>query len=113
MIVVNRVAGSANSKNYTIHVSGTLIDSDLPLTFIDLGEKQLKLASLVWVVQEKLGLYLGWNEGTQFLPIESRNAVRFDTSIRPPEKWDGRIWLSSFGFSRPKKVFFLTMDFDK
>ena len=107
---VNMVAGS--QRNYTVHVTG-VITSEMTLTPVDLKVNKLKLASLAWLVQEKLGLYLWWNKETVLLPMESRNAIRFDTSIVPPEGWDGKIWLSSFGFVAPKKIFFLVMDFDK
>jgi hypothetical protein len=112
MIRVNQIAGSANSRNFTFQVTGVLTE-EMPLTPIDLGMANLRLASLVWIVQEKLGLYLWWDDNTDILPMESRNTVRFDASIPAPEKWDGRIWLSSFGFVKPKKTFFLVMDFDK
>ncbi len=111
MFKVNKVAGS--QKNFTIHVTGAVTEGDFTPSPINLEEKHLKLASLAWVVQEKLGIYMGWTKETIFIPMESRNSIRFDTSIVCPAEWDGQIWLSSFNFTKPKKVFFLVLDFDK
>jgi hypothetical protein len=115
MLRISRVAGG--QRNVTLHVTGVLTKGDLPLTPIDLGDQGLKLTSLVWLVQEKLGLCLWWDKETELLPMESRNSVRFDTSLKPPEGWDGKLWLSSFNFSFgpsvAKKVFFVVLDFDR
>jgi hypothetical protein len=112
MIRVRQVAGGG--KNVTFHVTGILTGE---MTFeeiaIDRDKKDVKLASLVWLIQEKLGLVLWWDKKTEVLPMESRNSVRFDTSLRPPEGWDGSIYLTSFGFAAPKKLFFLVLDFDR
>jgi hypothetical protein len=111
MFVVNKVAGS--QRNFTLHVSGVVSDGDFTPSPINLEEKHLKLASLAWIVQEKLGIYFGWTKEAIFIPMESRNAIRFDTSISAPAEWDGNIWLSSFNFVKPRKAFFLVLDFDK
>lgn len=109
---VNKVAGS--QRNFTLHITGVVL-GEMPLTPIDVDSErsQLKLASLAWLIQEKMGLYLSWDKQTIMLPMESRNAIRFDTSIKAPDGWNGRIWLSSFGYTPPQKVFFLVLDFDK
>lgn len=123
MLRISRVAGG--QRNITLHVTGVL-KGELELTPIDLEDeelqgkfdvKQAKLASLVWVIQEKLGLRLWWNEETPLLPMESRNAARFDNPIQPPKGWDGKLWLSSYHFdTEPRadeKWFFFTLDFDR
>jgi hypothetical protein len=109
---VNKVAGG--QRNHTYQITG-VVTSELMLTPIDLGpiERPLKLASLSWLIQEKMGMYLWWDKETILLPMESRNTIKFDTSMKSPENWDGKMWISGFGFVPPKKVFFLILDFDK
>lgn len=90
----------------------------MSLTPVDSGIKErMKLGSVLWVVQEKLGLNLYWDKETLLMPLESRNSIRLDTGYSAPEGWDGRMWLSSYGFSLPplskQKAFFLTLDFDR
>ena len=110
---IRQVAGGG--RNVTLHITGMLTKGDMPLTPIDLSvpeKSRAKIASLVWLVQEKLGIYLWWNKETILLPMESRNTVRFDSPLNPPENWDGRMWLSSFGWAAPCKAFFAVLDFD-
>ncbi len=74
----------------------------------------LGLTDILFLVQEKAGLYLWWDEGKSnlILPIESRGAFRFDSRVRCPDDWNGQIWASSFKVDEPK-AFFLAMGFDK
>jgi len=114
MLKVTKVAGG--QRNITIHVSG-MIHEELQPTPIDIGDKGAKLASLVWLIQEKLGFHLMWNLKDLLLPMESRNSVRFDSPLRPPEDWDGKMWIMSFNWGQPpvteSKAFFITLDFDR
>jgi hypothetical protein len=110
MIHVTQVGG--RQRNVTFHVRG-LLEDDLPLTPVDLGDKTLKITSLLWAIQEKMGLYLWWDSNNLLLPMESRNAMRFDQALNAPANWNGVIYLSSFGWAAPRKAFFLIMDFDK
>jgi hypothetical protein len=63
-----------------------------------------------------MGIYLWWNKQALLLPMESRNAARFDSPLRPPTDWDGRVWISTYGFAlapaNPTKAFFFLLDFD-
>jgi hypothetical protein len=111
MIKVSQVGG--RQRNVTFHVRGMLVDGDLPLTPIELGDKTLKLTSLLWAVQEKLCLHLWWNSDDEILPIESRNSMRFDQALNAPAGWNGIVYLSSTNWTSPRKAFFLIMDFDK
>jgi len=114
MLKVTKAAGG--QRNITIHISG-VIDEELPPTSIDIGDKGAKLASLVWLIQEKLGFHLMWSPKDPLLPMESRNSVRFDSPLRPPEDWDGKMWIESFNCGIPigieSQAFFITLDFDR
>ena len=120
MIQVKQVIGGG--RNVTLHITGMLTEGDLELTPIDLDpEKNLrsdksraKLSSLVWVVQEKLTLYLLWNKNPDSLimPMESRNSVRLDSSMAPPDHWIGTLWLGSSNWQPQGRAFFIALDFD-
>lgn len=114
MLNIDKVAGG--QRNVTLHITG-VIEDELRLTPIDLVDKELKIKSLVWMVQEKLGLQLWWDEERMMLPMESRNAVRFDTGLKPPAGWNGKLYVSSFNFKLPPvhktKSFFIVMDLDR
>jgi hypothetical protein len=111
---VSRVAGGM--RNVTLHCTGC-IEHDLPLTPLDTGIVEgMKLTSLMWVIQEKMGLYLWWDKETLLMPLESRNSVRFDTGISAPYGWDGKMYLSSYLCNTPPspmKAFLLVLDFDR
>ena len=86
------------------------------------GWKGLRLDSAVWAIQEKMGLYLWWEdpkgEEALVLPMESRNSVRFDEGIPSPRVengWAGKMYLSSFRCEDGPlpKGFFVLLDFDK
>ena len=116
---VNVVARSVHGRNVTLQIQGYLTEGDLPPTKIECPEVSLKLTSMVWLVQEKLGLYLRWNKDGYPIPLESRNSVRLDSPIASPADWDGKLWLESYNLigvpgERPKRAaFFLTLDFDR
>jgi hypothetical protein len=117
MLRVSKVADG--QKNFTLQITGVLRSEQKELLEIQLGDNssKLKLASLVWVVQEKLGLYLWWDKETPLIPMESRNSVRFDHALQPPEKWEGKMYVTSFNFEvgplTDRKWFFLVLDFDR
>ena len=121
MIQIKQVIGGR--RNVALHITGMLTEGDLELTPIDLdsenrleqGAKQrAKLSSLAWVVQEKLTLYLCWNKTVESLvmPLESRNSLRPEVNIAPPERWTGTMWITSTGYTEPVKCFFIALDFD-
>jgi hypothetical protein len=108
------------SKNFTVLVTGRLV-KDLPMTEIVWLDKlnpkpgACKLEALLWLVQEKAGLLLWWEEGKLIAPLESRNSVRLDLGWNSPRSdWSRTLSLSSFGVVEPlPKHFTLVLDFDK
>lgn len=117
MIKVNRVAGG--QRNTTLHITGC-IENDIPMTPVYTGTKEtgtMKLGSILWVIQEKLGIYLWWNKEQLLMPLESRNAIRLDAGYVAPKDWDGNMYISSYNFAvEPRcktKAFFLLLDFDR
>jgi hypothetical protein len=111
---IRQVGGG--QRNVTFQISGALTES-LPLTPVETGFKKLKLASLVWVIQEKMIMDLWWKDGELILPMESRNSVRFDTGLQAPETWDGTFHLSTRNWDKPTidefKGFLIVVDFDR
>jgi hypothetical protein len=108
-------------RNVTLHVRD-MLTRPIMLEPIETGVKELKLTSLVWVIQEKMGLYLYWNKSNDLiLPMESRNSLRFDTGIAAPSEWNGVLYLSTFGDidtgydgrNIKQRAFFLALDFDR
>lgn len=115
-------------KNLQVRVTG-IVSEDFPATPIleisklarpDAGWKGLRLDSALWAIQEKAGLTIWWEvdkgEAGLILPMESRNAMRFDTGIESPridKGWEGVVYLSSFHVKDEPKKFFLLLDFDK
>jgi hypothetical protein len=96
-----------------------LHEGDLALTPIDLGKPhevaRAKLANLLWVVQEKLVVYLYWRMSgyeDMIMPLESRNSVRLDPAMAAPEGWDGKLYLDTRNWTGPQKLLFVVLDFD-
>jgi hypothetical protein len=101
-----------------------LSEGDLPLTPIDLdADKHLrpgsvgraKLETLVWVVQEKLVVHLFWKFGpieSFIMPLESRNSMKLEAGIAPPDEWDGQLWMQTENWAPPGKTFFIVLGFD-
>jgi hypothetical protein len=111
----------SGSKNLTLEVTGVLIEDGNHLT-IEFGpdwikpDQIVKVASLVWLIEEKAGIRLWWDDEKLLAPLESRSAVRFDSGMRQPDGWKRRIKLEAFNVlaSNPSpKHFLLVMDFDK
>jgi hypothetical protein len=117
-------------KNFSLLIKG-FIKKDFDATpLFEIGKltpptggwKGLRLDAAVWAIQEKMGLVLWWSkpegEHDLILPMESRNAMRFDEGLDSPrvEKgWRGILHLSSFRVEEPPmpKRFFVLLDFDK
>lgn len=115
---VKQVAGS--QKNLTLQVRGYVSKDYRDMSPILVEEKfdrgLPKLSSLVWLVQEKMCLYLWWDKEDLLLPLESRNSVRFDHALQPPERWNGTMYLSVSNWSQPDpggKAFLIVLDFDR
>lgn len=115
---VKQVAGS--QKNLTLQIRGLVSKDYRDLSSFPVEEKfdrgLPKLSSALWVIQEKLCLYLWWNPEDLLLPMESRNSVRFDHALQPPEGWNGTMYLSASNWNKPDpmgKAFLLVLDFDR
>lgn len=107
-ILIEEVA--SGQRNFTIRVSG-IVDA---LGMIELKTKhdKLKLTSLAWLIEEKMGFHLSWDQHSVLMPLESRSTIRFDQAISSPAKWEGSLWLKSFNLSKPS-AFFIILDLDK
>lgn len=117
------VAGGQNSL--VVQVTGILTkDLSQPVTILDMakveGAKRLRLDSMVFAVQEKLGCLFWWkmkeqDEPVLMLPVESRG--RFDwEAIRGLHTPDGEleaVRMSTFGFTPPWKALTIMLDFTK
>lgn len=105
---------AAGQRNVTFNVWGRIESLDLPDIELNLGAQGLKLSSLVWLIEEKMGLYLMQNREEVWIPMESRNSIRFDHGLPVA---GSTLWLRAFANSplgeNPKRSFFLIMDFDK
>jgi hypothetical protein len=119
-------------KNFSVLVRGWVEKDFNPVPIINIeklvkptaGWKGVRLDSVVWAIQEKMGFHLWWEneykEENLILPLESRNAMRFDEGIPSPrvaQGWKKTIWLSSFKTLSQDpdlaKHFFILLDFDK
>ena len=118
-------------KNFSVMVKGFTRDVFKRVPIIEIekfkpptsGWKGVRLDSIAWAIQEKMGMYLWWEdddkETSLILPLESRNGMRYDEGIPSPridKGWTKRIWLSSFNTNIAPmgiKSFFLLLDFDK
>src|SRR4051812_5100472 len=109
-ILIEEVASS--QRNVTIRISGMIHIAD---QVIELKTKQtkLKLTSLAWLIEEKMGFYLSWDKDSVLMPLESRSALRFDQAIPCPANWQGTLWLTPFKVTAPPMAFLILLDFDK
>lgn len=111
MIQISQKAGS--QRNVTFHIHGSFSDVALKdqCTSIKLPQEKLKLTSLVWLIEEKMGLHLMKVPGEVWMPLESRNNLRFDQGIIIE---GNELWLDPFKTETTiRESFFLIMDFDK
>jgi hypothetical protein len=108
---------SEGNRNLTVHVRGLISEpmEEFSVKLVE-GGRRPKIASLYWLVQEKLGLYFRWSKEELPIPMESRNGIRFDPGLLAPEQWDGTVYLSTFNWDLPpvtdSKAFLLVLDFD-
>lgn len=110
---IEKLAGG--QRNETYRIRGYVVGLDMKMTPIEMS-KGLKMTSALWIIQEKLCLHLWWSETDRLLPMESRNSVRFDQSIKPPEGWNGTMYLTSQNWDQPSsvgKAFLIVLDFDR
>lgn len=109
---------AAGSRNVSVQISGILGTADhcdgvFPL--VRLEHTDLKIMSFLFLIQEKAGVLLWWDEDRRdlILPLESRGAFKLETGIKSPPGWDGQIWAEAFKIDDETKGFLLLLDFDK
>lgn len=109
-ILIEEVA--SGQRNVTIRVSGTISAVE---DVIELKTKhdKLKLTSVAWLIEEKMGFYLSWDRSSVLMPLESRSTIRFDQAISCPDKWQGSLWLKPFKVIISEMSFFIILDLDK
>ena len=121
MEIQTRILGSG-ARNHSLVVKG-ILDSDIvepqPI-MVWTQEFKPKIVQLHWIVQEKMGLRLWWEEDegieSSFITMESRNVFKPPVAVVPPDGWGNRLFLTSFGIdSNPyvPKHFWLAIDIDK
>jgi len=95
---------SDSSKNLKALVRG-FFTSDLnePTCVLDLDKLKetpahIRVDSLWWLIEEKMGLRLWWDNGQLLIPMESRNSMRFDYPLSSREltsgKWSRKLYLT-------------------
>jgi hypothetical protein len=109
-------------KNAVLQVSGS-IDKDitearpiLKLNELSGSPKTLRIESLVFALQEKMGIILWWKdeEGmTPILPVEGKGGLDFSVmqGIHGPKTLEG-IYITTFGVDKLKYML-LTLDLTK
>ena len=105
----------ASGRNLTLQVTGILAPGDdlkgQLFSISDLARpemKGLKIESVLFALQEKMGLLLWWDEGTSdlILPLESRGFFSFVYPIHCPKDWAGTVWWTAFKVDEPKHFYF-------
>jgi hypothetical protein len=113
LIKVNKV--HSGGRNLTLVFTGVIDkeDESKAICLVSKLDAGVKLSSVAFLVQEKAGFQLWWDEDLTepMMPVESRGAFRFD-GVRPPSDWKGEIFLVPFKVDE-KKMFVLSLDFDK
>lgn len=113
------------SKNAVVKASGRL-SGDMPRQLLvgfeqlesqGISPKKLKIESLTFAIQEKLGFLLYWRVGETahlILPLESRGYLNWASiySLHSPEGADG-ILIESINYTDPPKHFLFEMDIEK
>ena len=108
----------ASGRNLTFQATGILAPGDdlkgKLLSISDLARpemKGLKVESVLFVLQEKMGLLLWWDEQATdlILPLESRGYFSFAYPIHCPQGWNGEIWWTAFKVDEVKH-FYLTLE---
>jgi hypothetical protein len=104
---------ASGQRNVTFNVWGFTQPEAEPFE-IDLKVEGLKLSSLVWLIEEKMGIYLCKKRGEIWLPMESRNSIRFDHAL---PVGGVKLYLDPFANQElgqmRNRSFFLVLDFDR
>lgn len=102
---------ASSQRNVTFRLSGFIYNEDQ----FEIVTKQikLKLTAAAWLIEEKMGFYLGWDKESVMMPLESRNSMSFAQAIPSPASWKGSLWLRPFKVTQTGMAFFILLDFDK
>jgi len=113
LIKAEKIHGGGRNQTWLVTGLVEQADESKAIQLLSELDKGIRLASVAFLVQEKMGFTLWWDEGlTQpMMPVESRGAFRFD-GVRPPPDWKGELWAVPFKVDEPK-MFVLNLDFDK
>lgn len=117
---------SDSSKNLKAIVRG-FFTSDLiePTVVLDLDKlkdspQHIRIDSLWWLMEEKMGLRLWWDNGQLLVPMESRNSMRFDHPLSSreltSEKWTRKLYITSHSIESgltKQKYFTFGLDAEK
>ena len=106
---------SDGSRNVAVHACGVLKPNDEDRLFLcEFKDRNLKLTSVLFLIQEKAGLSLWWDKEGQnlVLPLESRGAFKFENGLKAPEQWGGKLWMTPFKVDEDKSILLL-LEFDK
>lgn len=114
LIKANEVHGGSRNKTWLFTGLVDKEDESKAYCLVEGLDRAVKLSSVAFLVQEKMGFRLWWDKDlTQpMMPIESRGAFRFD-GVRPPSDWAGIIWIQPFKVDEDGKMFVLSLDFDR
>lgn len=117
MTISSRILGSGE-RNHSLIVKGILEDDFNELTPILKweGERPPKIVSILWVIQEKLGIHLWWGKDDPFITMESRNGFSPVRQITPPDGWEGTLYMTAYGVKSNEylpKHFWFTIEIDK
>ena len=101
-------------KNLTVQVTG-VIDKDLEFQVLFKAERRFRIDSVLFSLQEKMGVLLWWDEKNLILPLESRGYFSFVCPITPDDKWEKTLYISTLGVEVGPcpKHFYFTLDCEK
>jgi hypothetical protein len=120
MLSLAQIQLQDSHKNVKVTVSGFLDPGtdDSYLTVLNMDElsgnpKGVRLDNLLWVIEEKATLYLCWGERV-IMPMESRNAIRFDAPLNSPsDVREIKVFCRKSVAGSLAGAFFLVLDLDK
>lgn len=114
LIKVAQVHGGHRNSTWVFSGSVDKEDEGKVCSLVSGLDSAVKLASVAFLVQEKMGFQLWWDKDLTepLLPVESRGAFRFD-GVRPPGAWKGEIFAVPFKVDEDRKMFVLSLDFDR
>jgi|SRR6185437_290910 len=113
-MIISRVLADG-ARNHTIQFSGIMEKNVFDPKELMKWDRPYppKIGSVLWLIQEKMGIHLWWDKETPLFPMESRNSMRFDTALQPPDGWKGVFYYDTFGVVDSPKHFMFILDIDK